>query len=81
MVNFLYQRPAFPNLITTQNKKNIRKGKQKQQDDVETNNNRQKLSVSPEPPSGYSRKQRELLEDMDEEQYKLFHVCNVIIYK
>ena len=35
---------------------------------------RKVVSISPEPATGYRRRNRKLLEDMDERQYKSFHV-------
>ena len=35
---------------------------------------RNNISLTPEPEAGYRRRARTLLEDMDEDQYKLFHV-------
>ena len=37
-------------------------------------NSRKKLSVTPEPPTGYSKKSHQCLEPMDHAQYKLFHI-------
>ncbi|CAG8585921.1 6266_t:CDS:2, partial [Ambispora leptoticha] len=51
-------------------------GKQRQKDNE---NNQQKPSVSPELSGGYLRRLREKLEDMDEDQYKLFHVDDEVL--
>ncbi|RIB01155.1 hypothetical protein C2G38_2297383 [Gigaspora rosea] len=57
-----------------------KKGKQSEDHNVPANNLR-KLSVTPEPPSGYMKKSREYLEEMTANQYKLFLVYKYFIIK